>query len=110
MLKIRDELRSRGAHVEGPIEVTSIFTRTESKILKKKRVWGVLLLGFADLVGKEIQPGRRLGSEFADRAKKRGVAGIFHTDELPRYGISNKEKEALLQLLEAKKGDAGHNC
>jgi glutamyl-tRNA(Gln) amidotransferase subunit E len=106
LLKIRDELRSRGAHVEGPIEVTSIFTRTESKILKKKRVWGVLLLGFADLVGKEIQPGRRLGSEFADRAKKRGVAGIFHTDELPRYGISNKEKEALLQLLEAKKGDA----
>jgi glutamyl-tRNA(Gln) amidotransferase subunit E len=57
-------------------------------------------------VGKEIQPGRRLGSEFADRAKKKGVAGIFHTDELPLYGISNKEKEALLQFLEAKKGDA----
>ncbi|HEX7515073.1 MAG TPA: Glu-tRNA(Gln) amidotransferase subunit GatE [archaeon] len=106
LIKIRDELQAREAHVRDPIEVTSIFARTGSKILKKKRVWGVLLPGFADLVGKEIQPGRRLGSEFADRAKKKGVAGIFHTDELPRNGISNKEKEALLQFLEAKKGDA----
>jgi glutamyl-tRNA(Gln) amidotransferase subunit E len=106
LVEIRDELQSKGAHVGDPLEVTSIFTRTGSQILKKKRVWGVLLPGFADLVGKEIQPGRRLGSEFADRAKKKGVAGIFHTDELPHYGISNKEKEALLQFLEAKKGDA----
>src|SRR5674476_1141458 len=79
LLKIRDELQARGARVGIPIEVTSLFTRTGSKILKQKRVWGVLLPGFADLVGKEIQPGRRLGSEFADRAKKKGVAGIFHT-------------------------------
>jgi glutamyl-tRNA(Gln) amidotransferase subunit E len=106
LVEIRDELQARGASVGDPIEVTSIFTRTSSKILKKKLVWGVLLPGFADLVGKEIQPSRRLGSEFADRAKKKGVAGIFHTDELPRYGISNKEKDALKQFLEAKKGDA----
>jgi glutamyl-tRNA(Gln) amidotransferase subunit E len=106
LLKIRDELQARGARVGIPIEVTSLFTRTGSKILKKKRVWGVLLPGFADLVGKEIQPGRRLGSEFADRAKKKGVAGIFHTDELPRYGISSKEKDALLQFLEAEERDA----
>jgi glutamyl-tRNA(Gln) amidotransferase subunit E len=106
LLEIRDELQARGARVGNPIEVTSIFTRTGSKILKRKRVWGVLLPGFADLVGKEIQSGRRLGSEFADRAKKKGVAGIFHTDELPRYGISSKEKDALLQFLEAEESDA----
>jgi glutamyl-tRNA(Gln) amidotransferase subunit E len=106
LLKIRDELQAQRARVGIPIEVTSLFTQTGSKILKKKRVWGVLLPGFADLVGKEVQPGRRLGSEFADRAKKKGVAGIFHTDELPRYGISSKEKDALLQFLEAEERDA----
>ncbi|MGZ4945176.1 MAG: Glu-tRNA(Gln) amidotransferase subunit GatE [Halobacteriota archaeon] len=106
LIKIRDELQAREAHVRDPIEVTSIFAQTSSKILKKKRVWSVLLAGFADLIGKEIQPGRRLGSEFADLAKKKGVGGIFHTDELPRSGISNKEKNALLKFLEAKKGDA----
>jgi glutamyl-tRNA(Gln) amidotransferase subunit E len=65
-------------------------------------VWGLLLRRFAGLVGKDIQPSRRLGSEFADHAKKRGVAGIFHTDELPRYGITSRETEALLQFLKAE--------
>jgi len=106
LLKIRDELQARGACARDPIEVTSIFKRTGSKILKKKRVWGVLLPGFADLVGKEIQPGRRLGSEFADRAKRKGIAGIFHTDELPRYGITSKETDALMQFLHAAERDA----
>jgi len=106
LLKIRDELQARGAYARDPIEVTSIFKRTGSKILKKKRVWGVLLPGFADLVGKEIQPGRRLGSEFADRAKRKGIAGIFHTDELPRYGITSKETDALMQFLHAEERDA----
>jgi glutamyl-tRNA(Gln) amidotransferase subunit E len=36
-----------------------------------------------DLTGREIQPERRLGSEMSDYAKKCGVGGIFHTDELP---------------------------
>jgi len=106
LLKIKNELQARGAGAGNPIEVTSIFNRTGSKILKKKRIWSVLLHGFADLVGKEIQPGRQLGSEFADRAKKKGVAGIFHTDELPRFGISSKEKDTLLQFLEAEEHDA----
>jgi glutamyl-tRNA(Gln) amidotransferase subunit E len=57
-------------------------------------------------VGKDIQPGRRLGSEFADHAKKRGVAGIFHTDELLQYGITSRETEALLRFLNAEESDA----
>ena len=75
-------------------------------MLKKKHVWGLLLHRFAGIVGKEIQPDRRLGSEFADHAKKRGVAGIFHTDELPRYGITSRETQALLRFLKAEESDA----
>jgi glutamyl-tRNA(Gln) amidotransferase subunit E len=69
LLKIRDELQARGARVGIPIEVTSLFTRTGSKILKKKRVWAGLLPGFADLVGKEVQPGRRLGSQIVQKRR-----------------------------------------
>lgn len=106
LLKIRDELRSRGPHEGSPVEVTSVFAHTRSSTLKDRHVWGVLLRGFADLLSKEIQPGRRLATEFADRAKKKGVSRIFHTDELPRYGITAQEKSALLELLEAREGDA----
>jgi len=106
LLKIRDELQERGAGVGKPVEVSSIFAHTASNVLEKKHVWGLLLRCFAGLVGKDIQPGRRLGSEFADHAKKRGVTGIFHTDELPRYGITSRETEALLRFLKAEESDA----
>ena len=106
LLKVRDELRQKEAQVGRPVEVTSLFAHTSSKVLKKRHVWGVLLGRFAGLIGKEIQPGRRLGSEFADRAKKKRVAGIFHTDELPKYGITLRETETLMRFLNAANDDA----
>lgn len=101
LLLLRAELRKRGASVEkDPVDVTTIFSGTESGILKKARcILAVRLPGFAGLVGKEIQPGRRLGSEFSDYAKKCGVGGIFHTDELPAYGISAEEVCELRKVL-----------
>ena len=46
-----------------------------------------------------IQPGRRLGTEMSDYAKKCGVGGIFHTDELPAYGITSEEVKELQRSL-----------
>lgn len=111
LLEIRDELKRRGASVPGEIvDVTHIFQETESKILKRAvknrgRVMAVLLRGFGGLVGREIQPGRRLGTELSDYAKKAGVGGIFHTDELPGYGISQGEVDTLKRELGADRGD-----
>ena len=58
------------------------------------------------LVGREIQPGRRLGSELSDYAKRCGVGGIFHTDELPAYGVTADEVSALRGALSAADKDA----
>jgi glutamyl-tRNA(Gln) amidotransferase subunit E len=68
-------------------------------------VYAVNLPGFAGFVGKEVQPGRRLGTEFSDRAKKSGVGGIFHTDELPDYGITEDEVKALRYAVGAQDSD-----
>ena len=108
LLAIRDELRARGAGVdEEPIEVTALFVNTGSAILKKASViLGLRLRGFASLVGREIQPGRRLGSELSDYAKRCGVGGIFHTDELPAYGVTADEVTALRTALGAGAEDA----
>ncbi|HWQ68082.1 MAG TPA: Glu-tRNA(Gln) amidotransferase subunit GatE [Methanospirillum sp.] len=97
LLAIRDDLLARSASVgTDRIDVTSIFSNSGSKILKKaKMVLAIRLQGFAGLVGREIQPGRRLGSEMSDYAKKCGVGGLFHTDELPAYGVTEGEVEAL---------------
>ena len=94
LLAIRDELRKRGAVADATagVDVTALFRETQSAVLKKaKKIHAIVLKSFAGLVGREIQPERRLGSEMSDYAKKCGVGGIFHTDELPAYGVSAEE-------------------
>lgn len=107
LVEIRDELRARSARVDHTVvDVTALFAETKSAILKKaKAVLAVRLCGFAGLVGREIQPGRRLGSEMSDYAKKCGVGGIFHTDELPAYGVTAEEVARLREFVRAAEND-----
>jgi glutamyl-tRNA(Gln) amidotransferase subunit E len=52
-------------------------------------------------------PGFRLGTEMADRARFWGrVGGIFHTDEMPAYGIMLEEVEELRMIVKAEDEDA----
>jgi glutamyl-tRNA(Gln) amidotransferase subunit E len=107
LLAIRDELRSRDACVShGGEDVTDLFRDTRSTVLKKaKNIRALILKGFAGLVGREIQPERRLGSEMSDYAKKCGVGGIFHTDELPAYGVTAEEVACLRSHIGAGEQD-----
>ena len=114
LLELRDELkRRRTGEVEKRfVDVSGAFSNTHSKVIKDAlRAGGVVLAvklpGFASLLGKEIQPGRRLGTELADHAKLYGkVDGIFHTDELPTCGISEAEIEQIKRSLETTELDA----
>lgn len=111
LLSIRDELDSRDASVGDPQDVSEVFVDTDSGLIGGAlsgdgRAMAVRLSGFAGLVGRELQPDRRLGTEFADHAKRHGVGGIFHTDELPAYGITENEVEALREAVDANENDA----
>jgi glutamyl-tRNA(Gln) amidotransferase subunit E len=112
LLEIRQELKKRGAQVpDGIYELNQLFHDAESKIIskaikKKGKVLAIKLKGFKGLIGKEVQPGRRFGTELAGYAKKMGVAGIFHTDELPAYGITSQEVEKVNQFLGLDDEDA----
>lgn len=110
LIQIRKALNDLNASVSDKIiDVTSVFSKTASKVILKALKGGVVyavnLHGFSGYVGREIQPGRRLGTEFSDRAKKSGVGGIFHTDELPNYGITKEEVEALRKAAGAGEKD-----
>ncbi|ANF23117.1 Glu-tRNA(Gln) amidotransferase subunit GatE [Thermococcus piezophilus] len=114
LLEIRDELRKRGVRPEDIKEefydVMEIFENTPSKIIARTiktggKVLAIKLPRFRGLIGKEIQPGRRLGTEMADRAKKY-VRGIFHIDELPNYGITELEVNAVIEKLGLGEEDA----
>ncbi len=88
------------------VELSEIFSSTECKMIQGKKVFGVKIPKFAGLIGKEIQPGKRFGTELAKYVKAiTGLKGLFHSDELPKYGISEKEVNEVKQKLECREQD-----
>lgn len=108
LIDIKKELNERNAEVLEEIhDLDELFENTESKILKSaESIKAVVLKGFNGLIGREVQPGRRFGTEIASYAKKRGVSGIFHSDELPAYGITQDEVDKVAEFLDIGPEDA----
>jgi len=111
LLDIAEELDDRDATVGDTQDVTDVFEETESGVIRSAldaggAVAAVPLYGFDGLVGREIQPDRRLGTELSDHATRHGAGGIFHTDELPAYGVTAAEVEALRDAVDAGPDDA----
>lgn len=108
LIDIKKELNERNAEVLEEIhDLDVLFENTESKILKSaESIKAVVLKGFDGLIGREVQPGRRFGTEIASYAKKRGVSGIFHSDELPAYGITREEVDKVSEFLDIGPEDA----
>jgi glutamyl-tRNA(Gln) amidotransferase subunit E len=115
LLKISEELRGSGMKEEYVREeffdVTDVFKQTKCKVLRKaldknQQVLAVKLPEFKGFLKRELMPGFRLGTEMADRARFWGrVGGIFHTDELPAYGITAEEVEKLRKAVKAEDHD-----
>jgi len=114
LVGIREELKKRGVVCKAneSIDVSSVFSSVQSKIVKKAIdsggvVLALKLTGFAGLTGKEVNPDRRFGTELSEYAKaSAGVSGIFHSDELPAYGISEKEVSEVKERLGLEEKDA----
>ncbi len=118
LIRIRDELIKRGAKEEeirkGFSDVTEVFRKTKCKIIRsaiKEGEGGVVLAvnlpKFGGLLKVELEPNVRFGTEIADYAKFwGGVSGIFHTDELPGFGITEDEVKSLRDALQADEMDA----
>ena len=92
------------------VDVSTIFAQSNSSMvqngLKKGHVVLALPLpGFSGLIGKKTigmhgAQNPRLGREFAGAAKLAGVAGVFHSDELPAYGIEAEEVKLIVNTID----------
>ncbi|MEM2584593.1 MAG: Glu-tRNA(Gln) amidotransferase subunit GatE [Thermoproteota archaeon] len=115
LIKLKDILRERlspKSLVYNPIDLTSVFKNTASRMISKalsrgEVVYGLKAPGFKGLLGMELQPGRRFGTELADYARVwGGLQGIIHTDELPGYEISEAEVKKVCEILGLSDNDA----
>jgi glutamyl-tRNA(Gln) amidotransferase subunit E len=116
LISVKDELAKRDVKAQELkqefVDVTEVFKQTKCKVIRKavdknQKVMAVKLPKFGGLLKRELMPDFRVGTELSDRAKFWGrVGGIFHTDELPSYGIAVGEVEALRKAVGAGESDA----
>ncbi len=114
LLSVLLELRNRKAlPIKGhPADLTGLFKLTKASLIANGlksggSVIGQKLHGHKGLLGKELQPGRRYGTELSDYAKKAGVKGMIHSDEnLDKYGITPDEDAAVRKELGVGLNDA----
>lgn len=116
LLRISDEVKKKKVKEaeirEEFFDVADVFRETKCKVIRKaldanKKVMAVRLPKFKGFLKWELIPSLRLGTEMADRARFWGrVGGIFHTDELPAYGITTEEVEKLNKTIKAEEEDA----
>lgn len=92
------------------IDVTKIFKNSKSKIIKKaietnSAIRCVRIKNFSGMFRYSPYEGIRLGKELGQLVRFFGIGGIFHSDELPNYGIEKSEMEQITKLLDLDQKD-----
>ncbi len=112
LLELRDELVRRKASVGEVHDLTKQLSGTKAKIISAAlgsggSLLGLALHGFSGMLGAEVNPGRRLGTEISDYAKMGGVKGLIHSDEdMNGYGLTDDEAATVRRELKLKERDA----
>ena len=116
LIEIMNEANARSSKSEisnDPVDVTEVLKGTRCGFVKKSLTKGFLVLtlripGFAGLLGKEIQPKRRFGTELADLVRSfTTLQGILNSDEdLGSYGFSTVELEKVFKTSGKTNQDA----
>ena len=92
-------------------DITDILSKAKSKVVKKILDGGGLFRairvpGFAGMIGFEPYPDIRIGKELGKLVRFYELDGVFHSDELPNYGITEQEVAAVRSRLQVDGNDA----
>ena len=112
--RLKEDRKTDEIEVGGKIEdVTDILSKSSSKVVKELlvvddfRFKGIRVRGFGGIISFEPYPGIRVGKQIGELVRFYGLGGIFHSDELPNYGITKEEVDAVLSRLNiSSKNDA----
>ena len=92
-------------------DITELFSKCKSKIIqnalkKEHKIFGISFRKMGGMFGFSPYEGIRLGKEIAELVRFFGIGGVFHSDELPNYGVEKIDIENLKEFLKIKKEDA----
>lgn len=91
-------------------DVTELFKKCKSKIIqnaikKNQKIVGISFRNMSGMFGYSPYEGIRLGKEVAELVRFFGIGGVFHSDELPNYGVENTDIDDLKKTLEINDSD-----
>lgn len=112
LMEISRRLRDLGeCRIDGAsADITEEMRACNSKIIRsaiqeERRIYAVCIPGFAGFFSLSPSGGTRLGREVAQLVKSYGVGGIFHSDELPKYGITESDLSVVRERVGAGEED-----
>ncbi len=92
-------------------DITEMFRKSTSKIIQKAFkenaiIKAIRIKNFAGMFSYSPYEGIRLGKEIGQLVRFFGIGGVFHSDELPNYGIEESDLEEIKKQLETDNDDA----
>ena len=103
--KLRQIETERIAKERDVKDVSEIFKNCKSKVIQKALkesaiVKAVRIKNFAGMFSFEPYGGIRLGKQLGELVRFFGLGGVFHSDELPNYGIEELEIQQVKKTLD----------
>lgn len=92
-------------------DITDYWKDCKSKIIQKalkdkSTIKAIKIENFAGMLSYSPYSDVRLGKEIGQLVKFYGIGGVFHSDELPNYGIEEKDVVTVKDLLKLNQNDA----
>ena len=96
---------------EDVFDISDIMQECNSKIIKKSiekqdKIFVIKIKKFKGLFGFEPYSGIRLGKEIGQLVRFFGIGGVFHSDELPNYGIEDTDIKRVTEKIDIQNDDA----
>jgi glutamyl-tRNA(Gln) amidotransferase subunit E len=114
MVKIAKKLQDssfQGVSKDNIFEITNDWKNCKSKIIQKALednsiIKAIKIQNFSGMFGYSPYEGIRLGKEIGQLVKFYGIGGVFHSDELPNYGIEEEDIGIVKKVINFKENDA----
>ena len=96
---------------EDVFDISDIMQECNSKIIKKSiekqdKIFVIKIEKFKGFFGFEPYSGIRLGKEIGQLVRFFGIGGVFHSDELPNYGIEDTDIKRVTEKIDIQNDDA----
>ena len=93
------------------VDITELFSKCKSKIIQtaiknNHKIFAISLRNMAGMFGYSPHNNVRLGRDVAELVRFFGIGGVFHSDELPNYGVEESDLDDVRKTLKNSENDA----